>query len=220
MVSCNPAADDDNVGTFSWSDLPYQGDYVMEDIPMFRLSPPAPPPLSLLRDDDEEDDDDDDDDDYSDDDVIDSCYASPTSCVQKNLSNCSPKQKIRKKKAATATAGVSFADTLQVRTYEVILGDHPCCPGGMALQCGWSYTETELIDLEVHERRSRHRRLEELRVGICSRRQRLRELTRKTWRELLQLEQSYLLQKQQHLSKEEEPVLHRVPGMVVCDGGS
>jgi len=37
---------------------------------------------------------------------------------------------------------VSFS-SVSIRSYEVILGDHPCCKDGCALTLGWEYTDEE-----------------------------------------------------------------------------
>lgn len=94
---------------------------------------------------------------------------------------------------------VSFASALQVRTYNVILGDHPCCVGGMALQCDWQHDGIHgptLVDLDIHEEQRRQQRGEksprqltkELRLSYGQRRQRLQQVTGLSGAQLLQLE--------------------------------
>lgn len=67
--------------------------------------------------------------------------------VAKNHSNKAPSKKsknrsyhkrsvVAKPKAATK---VRFAPTLEVRTHSVVLGDHPWCEDGLALELGWDY---------------------------------------------------------------------------------
>jgi hypothetical protein len=48
------------------------------------------------------------------------------------------------------TKRVRFASALEVRTYSVVLGDHPMCES-LPLSLGWTYEEAALIDLETHE---------------------------------------------------------------------
>jgi len=92
-----------------------------------------------------------------------------------------PTRKTHKKK-------VSFSEVLEIRTHEITLGDHPCCMGGMALQCGWSHSEPELVDMEIHELHSSKRRNAGLRLGYAQRRQRLQEVTGLSGSDLLKLE--------------------------------
>lgn len=89
---------------------------------------------------------------------------------------------------------VSFDPVLQVRTHTVILGDHPCCSGGMALQCGWeSADQSRPLEEGAASRGRRNwnqskRRLAELRLSYAERRERLQELTGLTGSQLLQEE--------------------------------
>lgn len=48
---------------------------------------------------------------------------------------------------------VRFAPSLEVRTYSLVLGDHPLCDDGLAIELGWEYDEKEgrKIDLRIHE---------------------------------------------------------------------
>lgn len=43
------------------------------------------------------------------------------------------------------TKGVRFAPTKVVRTHSLVLGDHPMCEDGLALQLGWDYEESKDI---------------------------------------------------------------------------
>ncbi|KAG7367707.1 hypothetical protein IV203_030378 [Nitzschia inconspicua] len=45
---------------------------------------------------------------------------------------------------------VRFATALEVRTYSIVLGDHPLCES-LPLSLGWEYQESEFLDLETHE---------------------------------------------------------------------
>jgi hypothetical protein len=77
---------------------------------------------------------------------------------------------------------------MEIRTHNLVLGDHPCCVGGMALECGWAHGESELVDLDIHETFARKRRSEELRLGYSERRQRLQEVTGLSGGDLLRWE--------------------------------
>jgi hypothetical protein len=87
---------------------------------------------------------------------------------------------------------VSFSPVLQIRTHNVILSDHPCCVGGMALQLGWDSTEDdELVDLDTHEEaHSPKRRMHQMHLSYSSRRARLQQLSGLSGAELLQEEYS------------------------------
>ena len=102
---------------------------------------------------------------------------------------------------------VSFAPLVRVRTHTIVLGDHPLCSGGMALQLGWESSPTQYMPLNTGIRslddgthswtmmRSTHpkskRTLSQLRLNYPQRRQRLMELTGYTSAQLLH--QEYLL---------------------------
>ena len=96
----------------------------------------------------------------------------------------------------TPERAVSFSSVLEVRTYNVTLGDHPCCSGGMALTCDWDHSGSELVDLEVFEAHSLKRRKEGLRLNYGERRQRLVETTGLSTARLLQIEYELMCQEQ------------------------
>lgn len=84
---------------------------------------------------------------------------------------------------------VAFSDVLTIRSYDVTLGDHPYCVGGMALTCDWTYaSEDECIDLDVYERYAPKRQMRDLRLSYPERRRRLQVSTGRSCAELLQLE--------------------------------
>jgi hypothetical protein len=84
---------------------------------------------------------------------------------------------------------VSFSGILEIRTHSLVLGDHPCCIGGMALECGWNRCQDpEIIDLEIFENASTKRRSSDLRLDYSQRRERLQEVTGLNGSQLLLLE--------------------------------
>jgi hypothetical protein len=83
---------------------------------------------------------------------------------------------------------VRFAEIAQIRTYDVILGDHPSCHGGMALQLDWTHQGTEFVHLDVYDTASRHRTMAQLHLTFFQRRERLRQLTGMSGCELLRAE--------------------------------
>jgi len=44
---------------------------------------------------------------------------------------------------------VRFATKPQIRTYSLVLGDHPLCEDGLAIELGWDYEEDERMDVET-----------------------------------------------------------------------
>lgn len=94
-----------------------------------------------------------------------------------NATNARKRQRIR------------FAEHVQVRTHETILGYHPACTDGLALQCGWAYAETEYTPLSPCSHKLSHKKksVREMRLDQMTRRQRLREVTGMSNLQLLQL---------------------------------
>lgn len=96
---------------------------------------------------------------------------------------------VASRKPATPRHQVRFGNALRIRTYDVTLGDHPCCMGGMALTCDWTYSpEDECIDLDVYERYAPKRSMAELRLSYQERRERLQATTGLSPAQLLQVE--------------------------------
>eukprot|EP00527_Entomoneis_sp_CCMP2396_P005155 CAMPEP_0198148298 /NCGR_PEP_ID=MMETSP1443-20131203/40863_1 /TAXON_ID=186043 /ORGANISM="Entomoneis sp., Strain CCMP2396" /LENGTH=187 /DNA_ID=CAMNT_0043812953 /DNA_START=311 /DNA_END=874 /DNA_ORIENTATION=+ len=60
---------------------------------------------------------------------------------------------------------VSFS-SLEIRSYNVVIGDHPCCSQGCSVSLGWEYSETPPLPLEQYERCRRPRRkISEMRMS-------------------------------------------------------
>jgi hypothetical protein len=88
-----------------------------------------------------------------------------------------------------ASKKVKFAGFLEIRTHSLVLGDHPCCVGGMALEFGWRHLpDSEIVDLQVFEEVSLKRRNGQLRLDYGERRELLQEATGFTGSQLLQQE--------------------------------
>jgi hypothetical protein len=84
---------------------------------------------------------------------------------------------------------VSFSSILEIRSHSLILGDHPNCFGGMALECGWDRCEDpEIIDLKTFENASTKRRGSALCLNYSQRLERLQEATGLNGSQLLQME--------------------------------
>lgn len=109
-------------------------------------------------------------------------YIAPTSPKESNSEQGNKKRRIISK-------SVKFASSLEIRTYSVILGEHPCCIGGLALQCGWDYNETpEIVDLEIYEQQKTRRgirRPHDYRLSYSGRRDRLQIATGMSMNQLL-----------------------------------
>mmetsp|Transcript_3757 Transcript_3757/g.7708 ORF Transcript_3757/g.7708 Transcript_3757/m.7708 type:complete len:230 (-) Transcript_3757:22-711(-) len=60
---------------------------------------------------------------------------------------------------------VSFTN-LEIRSYPVIIGDHPCCTLGCSVSLGWEYESSGLLSLEDYEaERPQRRSLVDLRLS-------------------------------------------------------
>ncbi|GAX16400.1 hypothetical protein FisN_10Hh366 [Fistulifera solaris] len=144
-----------NLFTFGWGDMPYQGEHdgYYEDLSTVH---PISTRMTLLPE---------------------SFFRSqPASSVQHNHSS-------RKRRC------IRFVEQVQVRIHETILGDHPLCSDGLALQCGWAYAATEYTPLTTTttSTQKKVRRLDQL-----TRRQRLREATGMSNLQLLQVANAFL----------------------------
>lgn len=84
---------------------------------------------------------------------------------------------------------VRFAPLMRVRTHTLVLGDHPLCTGGMALQLGWESSGTQYVPLKSSPPQKRN--LNAFRLSYAQRRDRLQHLTGLTGSQLLHEE--YLL---------------------------
>jgi hypothetical protein len=85
---------------------------------------------------------------------------------------------------------VRFAPVTRVRTHTLVLGDHPLCTGGMALQLGWASSGTQYVPLRSHPC-PKKRNLNSFRLSYQQRRDRLQRLTGLSGSQLLHEE--YLL---------------------------
>jgi len=172
---------------FSWSDFPCQG----EDLSMH--STPSLVSLDYSDDSSEEED-------YCDESEVvptppaapqltPTTTTSPRSIMQHDLDASCGVLRITKHNSNNHKRRVSFDPVLHVRTHDVILGDHPCCVGGMALQCAWEHCpQEELLDLELAQQHSRQRRMGQLQLSYSQRRQRLQATTGMNSCELLREE--------------------------------
>jgi len=84
-----------------------------------------------------------------------------------------PKQ--RQSKRPGHKKSVSFA-SLDIREYNIVIGDHPCCTMGCPLSLGWEYSESSSLSLDQYEAtRSPRRNRRDLRTTCEQRRQILSE---------------------------------------------
>lgn len=81
---------------------------------------------------------------------------------------------------------VRFSEVMEIRSYPVVLGDHPCC-SGLALELGWEHQDLEVVDFDVYEnsRQYQRRTLRELRFSYRERRNLLEQSTGLSEEELL-----------------------------------
>lgn len=114
-----------------------------------------------------------------------------TECFQSNPIPSKPLQVVSvcapSKNSSSRQRNVHFSDIISVRCHNLILGDHPCCSGGLAMESSWDYEE-EFVNFDVFEQASLKRRSSQLRLSYIQRRNRLMEATGFTGAELLRQE--------------------------------
>ena len=163
-----------NGGAFGWSDIPCQGehfvDYKVSDEELLSYDPQAPAPSFEPTPNDTRP-------------LHHARVASDSTILSSQPSS---------KKARTGKH-VKFSPVLEVRTHSIVLGDHPQCKDGLPIECGWDYSETEVIDLQVHEECSPKRRMGQLHLCYFERLRRLEEVTG--------LDEVHLFQHQQNHKK-------------------
>jgi len=104
---------------------------------------------------------------------------------------------------------VTFGN-LEIREYDIVIGDHPCCTSGLPLSLGWDYTEHDILPVDEYEAcRSRSLSGKELRRLPSHERKEmleerysateLRHAERRVHRSRAELLSSLSGQKQQHL---------------------
>jgi hypothetical protein len=72
----------------------------------------------------------------------------------------------------------------------------------MTLECGWAHGETELVDLDLYDAHSQHRRMPALHLSFYARRDRLQEVTGMKGHELLREEYDMCCRKPDNLFPE------------------
>ena len=79
--------------------------------------------------------------------------SSTTSLESTNANTVSRKRRQENNSNYNNNKNVRFSQHLQVRTYNLVLGDHPLCNDGLAIEMGWDYDseQGENIDLQLHE---------------------------------------------------------------------
>lgn len=92
---------------------------------------------------------------------------------------------------ASSEKKVRFAPCPKVRTYSIVLGDHPLCEDGLAIELGWDYCD-EVPKLQRPVTRTRRNRLCQRR-SYLSRKQLLLEVAGCTREELNQRSQEHLV---------------------------
>ncbi|GKY94698.1 hypothetical protein MPSEU_000435300 [Mayamaea pseudoterrestris] len=87
---------------------------------------------------------------------------------------------------------VRFSSFIQIRSHNIVLGDHPSCAGGLAIGLDWTYSD-ETADFERFEQSSRKRKASQLRLSYTQRRERLMEATGCSGTSLLQQEYAMMM---------------------------
>lgn len=85
-----------------------------------------------------------------------------------------PQDSMNPKKRDPNKKAVSFGPTLEIRSYNLVVGDHPCCPS-LALELGWERVDAEVVDLDLYEshRVYQRRHVGALRLSYWDRKRRL-----------------------------------------------
>ena len=175
------------IRSFGWSDLPCQGDYLLDLASLMATTATTSTAAASPQ-------------------LLSHTNAATTSATATRTSSHyhhhhQQQQQIPKpnhNKQHKRLRSVRFCKFLEVRTYNVTIGSHPWCRGGMALECDWSHTGTELIDLDVHEEHcSPKRRMPALHLNLQKRRARLQEVTGLSLSELIQQEHTRWAEEQQ-----------------------
>lgn len=75
------------------------------------------------------------------------------------VSPIAPKSRsaVKRKVTHSNERRVSFA-ALQIREYNQVLGDHPCCSSGPPISLGWDHVNTRRVDINEYERTRSPRR--------------------------------------------------------------
>lgn len=158
---------------FGWSDMPPEGDYILDFSTLRSMSRnnSSFPPTSSLNDS--------------------PCPAKTHSCASLTEAHNNSANVIK-----TPSKRVQFAKWMEIRTHEVILGSHPACHL-FALECGWRHNGSKLVDFEAKEQRKgqqtklrQNRSTSDFHLPFEARRKRLLEVTGMTGVELLRLDTS------------------------------
>jgi len=81
----------------------------------------------------------------------------------------SDSERIRRRKSFCSKKSVSFTK-IEVRNYNVVIGDHPCCTMGCPLSLGWEYSDSKAQPLEQYEASREPRRKRSDLVTTCEQR--------------------------------------------------
>lgn len=104
-------------------------------------------------------------------------YPCDTDSERSQLSDCptSAAEDDMRIRGRSGKKKVSFS-IIQIRTYKVEVGDHPCCSIGFPLALGWEYSEKPTTSLDQYEaERAPRRHRNELRTTSEERQEMLRE---------------------------------------------
>lgn len=106
---------------------------------------------------------------------------------EKEESSCSsphgaPSQETREMAVQTThhhhgrSKSVGFAD-IEIRAYQVVIGDHPCCTMGCPLSLGWDYSRERMLSVDAYEAsRSPRRSKEDLKTTWDERRNMVKDV--------------------------------------------
>ena len=73
----------------------------------------------------------------------------------RNNENSTPRQARTRPRSTSNQKHVSFSDTIQVRTHNIVVGSHPFCAQQLPLELGWEYNE-ETDELSQKQDKATH----------------------------------------------------------------
>ena len=72
--------------------------------------------------------------------------------------------------STSSKRSVRFAPSPMIRTYSLVLGDHPCCDDGLAIELGWEYCDDDDEDNEQNQNRNQNQIINTIKQDACQKR--------------------------------------------------
>jgi hypothetical protein len=119
-----------------------------------------------------------------------------------------PKRSSLKKSDSSNEQKRVYFGNLEMRKYEIVLGDHPDCSSGPPVAIGWEYSPAETISVDQYEAlKPRRRSMDQLELNYFVRKQMLRRNAGVSDEEMRQsIDDVHRIQKQRLRTKRMQPV--------------